>query len=315
MPVAMAPGSSSSWFEKGSRIVLKPAAFIWSSMSCQLRAHSPCGAKLAVSNPNQVTPVNRTSWPLASTIFAPAVCSGTFTAVPAGLFGGAGAPVAGAGYGVAEVQGAGDDALPDGALPDGALPDGALPDGALLCGAVHADVLPCGALPWGALPCGALLDGALPCGALPPELPDPLPSARTGAAAAIRQAWTRAPDRGRAISRPRPAAAVTRRLAGQLAARRATIPRNQLPPVSLSVPRRNRCAGRASASQSRPGSPTEARGRLCRSSPTKWGNSAVGKEACEAVTRAGIRPAGEDQTAPAGPIRTPAGTGRQLRST
>src|SRR5215472_3389312 len=300
MPVAMAPGSSSSWFEKGSRIVLKPAAFIWSSMSCQLRAHSPCGAKLAVSNPNQVTPVNRTSWPLASTIFAPAVCSGTFTAVPAGLFGGAGAPVAGAGYGVAEVQGAGDDALFDGALPDGALFDGALPDGAL---------------PDGALPDGALPDGALPCGALPPELPDPLPSARTGAAAAIRQAWTRAPDRGRAISRPRPAAAVTRRLAGQLAARRATIPRNQLPPVSLSVPRRNRCAGRASASQSRPGSPTEARGRLCRSSPTKWGNSAVGKEACEAVTRAGIRPAGEDQTAPAGPIRTPAGTGRQLRST
>src|SRR5262245_40831029 len=54
-------------------MVLNPAATIWSSMSCQLRAQSPWGEKVPVSKPNHVIPVNRTSWPLASTTLPPAV--------------------------------------------------------------------------------------------------------------------------------------------------------------------------------------------------------------------------------------------------
>src|SRR5215472_12489145 len=107
--------SSSSWFEKGSRIVLNPAALIWSSMSCQLRAHSPWGANALVSKPNQATPVNRTSRPLASTTLDPTVWRGTFTAVFA-LAGGGGATLVGAGNGVAVTQGPGCGALPWGAL-------------------------------------------------------------------------------------------------------------------------------------------------------------------------------------------------------
>src|SRR5215831_12000358 len=141
-------------------MVLNPAALIWSSMSCQLRAQSPCGANAFVSKPNQATPVNRTSRPFASTTFPPTVWRGTLMAVFAAAVGGGGAAAVGTGKGVAVLQGAGCCALPCGALPCGALPCGALPCGALPCGA-----LPCGALPCGALPCGALPCGALPCAA------------------------------------------------------------------------------------------------------------------------------------------------------
>ena len=61
---------------------MKPAAAIWSSMSSQLRAHSPCGAKVSVSNPNQFTPVRMTSSPSWLTIFAPSVVSGPLRARP-----------------------------------------------------------------------------------------------------------------------------------------------------------------------------------------------------------------------------------------
>src|ERR1700737_3403200 len=56
---------------KGRRIALNPVLAIWSSIACQLRAHSPCGAKTLVSRPNQFTPVRRTSWPAASTRIPP----------------------------------------------------------------------------------------------------------------------------------------------------------------------------------------------------------------------------------------------------
>jgi hypothetical protein len=39
------------------------------------RAHSPWGAKLGVSRPNQLRPVRRTGWSAASRICAPLVCS------------------------------------------------------------------------------------------------------------------------------------------------------------------------------------------------------------------------------------------------
>src|SRR6266481_1459223 len=45
-------------------------------MLCQLRVHSPCGAKVPVSNPNQLTPVRVTWWPLASNSLLPEACSG-----------------------------------------------------------------------------------------------------------------------------------------------------------------------------------------------------------------------------------------------
>src|SRR5262252_3031067 len=142
-------------------------------MSCQLRAQSPWGANALVSKPNQATPVNRTSRPLASTILAPAVRRGTLSAVFA--LGGGGTTLVGAGNGVAETQGAGCPgcgalpcgALPCGALPCGALPGGALPWGALACGALRCGAVAGGAVAGGALDCGALPCGALPCGALP----------------------------------------------------------------------------------------------------------------------------------------------------
>src|SRR5262249_61945964 len=102
-------------------IVLNPAALIWSSMSCQLRAHSPWGANALVSKPNQATPVNRTSRPLASTTLDPTVWRGTFTAVFA-LAGGGGATLVGAGDGVAGPPGPRRRGPPRGAGPPGAAP-------------------------------------------------------------------------------------------------------------------------------------------------------------------------------------------------
>src|SRR5260370_42397702 len=48
-------------------MVSNPACLIWSNISRQLRAHSPCGAKALVSNPNQFTPMRCNSQPDAST--------------------------------------------------------------------------------------------------------------------------------------------------------------------------------------------------------------------------------------------------------
>src|SRR3954451_3930639 len=45
-------------------------------MLCQFRLHSPWGANVPVSNPNQLTPVRVTSWPLASNSLLPEACSG-----------------------------------------------------------------------------------------------------------------------------------------------------------------------------------------------------------------------------------------------
>src|SRR5215467_951730 len=75
MPVGLLAGSN-SWFVYGRRIVLNPDAAIWSSISPRPRDHRPCGAKLLVSSPNQLTPVMRTSLPLASTIWPPLVRNG-----------------------------------------------------------------------------------------------------------------------------------------------------------------------------------------------------------------------------------------------
>src|SRR4030088_2288011 len=102
-------------------------------MSCQLRARSPCGAKLLVSKPNQATPVNCTSCPLPLTTFPPTVRRATALPAPPGA--GGGTALAGAGYGVA-----------------------------LLCGAPAWGALHCGALPSCAAPFPDA-DGALPCGA------------------------------------------------------------------------------------------------------------------------------------------------------
>src|SRR2546428_5129056 len=45
-------------------------------MLCQFRVHSPSGAQDSVSKPNQLTPVRRTSRPLASRSLEPAALSG-----------------------------------------------------------------------------------------------------------------------------------------------------------------------------------------------------------------------------------------------
>src|SRR5258706_10514872 len=73
--VGALPALKSS-FEYGRRMVLNPDDTIWSSMLCQLRFHSPWGANVPVSNPNQLTPVRVTSLPLASTNFFPTACRG-----------------------------------------------------------------------------------------------------------------------------------------------------------------------------------------------------------------------------------------------
>src|SRR3981081_4389568 len=56
---------------KGRRMALTPGLAVCAIIACQLRAHSPCGAKTLVSRPNQFTPVRRTSWPAASTRIPP----------------------------------------------------------------------------------------------------------------------------------------------------------------------------------------------------------------------------------------------------
>src|SRR3990172_6176828 len=54
-------------------MTLLPSETTTSSNSLELRDHSPCGAKLQVSSPNQFTPVSRTSWPAASRMRLPEV--------------------------------------------------------------------------------------------------------------------------------------------------------------------------------------------------------------------------------------------------
>src|SRR6185436_20677522 len=73
MLLGVLPGSRAC-VQNGRRSVLYPRLFIWSSMSRQLRAQSPCGQKAFVSIPNQLIPVILTGWPLASTIWLPLVC-------------------------------------------------------------------------------------------------------------------------------------------------------------------------------------------------------------------------------------------------
>src|SRR5258706_12101975 len=82
LPLLGALPALKSSFEYGRRMVLNPEATIWSSMLCQLRVHSPCGANVPVSNPNQLTPVRVTSWPLASNSLLPEACSGPDSAWP-----------------------------------------------------------------------------------------------------------------------------------------------------------------------------------------------------------------------------------------
>src|SRR5262245_12547054 len=60
-------------------------------MFSKLRAHSPCGANVLVSRPNQLTPVRRTSRPAPSTSLALVARSGPLAAGD-----GAGAGAAGA---------------------------------------------------------------------------------------------------------------------------------------------------------------------------------------------------------------------------
>src|SRR5215472_4639801 len=55
-------------------------------MLCQLRVHSPCGANVPVSNPNQLTPVRATLWPLASKSWLPEACSGPAIGLPPRFF-------------------------------------------------------------------------------------------------------------------------------------------------------------------------------------------------------------------------------------
>src|SRR2546423_9965724 len=75
MPFGRLAGSN-NWLLYGRRMVLKPRATTWSSMSVSDRVHSPWGAKLLVSRPNQLTPVMRTSCSLASNSFAPTAWNG-----------------------------------------------------------------------------------------------------------------------------------------------------------------------------------------------------------------------------------------------
>src|SRR5262245_30869784 len=56
-------------------------------MLCQLRFHSPCGANVPVSNPNQLTPVRAILWPLASKSWLPEACSGPTLGLSPTVFG------------------------------------------------------------------------------------------------------------------------------------------------------------------------------------------------------------------------------------
>src|SRR5678815_2577470 len=59
--------------EYGRRITVNPMLLTWLSRPFQFADQMPCGIRLLVSKPNQLTPVNRTTLPAESTIFDPEV--------------------------------------------------------------------------------------------------------------------------------------------------------------------------------------------------------------------------------------------------
>src|ERR1041384_268968 len=59
--------------EYGNRMTVSPMALTWLSKAFQFADQMPWGMRLLVSNPNQLTPVIRTTLPAASTIFEPEV--------------------------------------------------------------------------------------------------------------------------------------------------------------------------------------------------------------------------------------------------
>src|SRR4051812_12916435 len=59
--------------EYGRRITVSPMVLTWLSRVFQFADQMPCGIRLLVSKPNQLTPVNRTVFPAESTIFDPEV--------------------------------------------------------------------------------------------------------------------------------------------------------------------------------------------------------------------------------------------------
>src|SRR5262245_2346591 len=59
--------------EYGRRITVNPMLLTRLSRVFQFADQMPCGMRLLVSKPNQLTPVNRTTLPDASTIFDPEV--------------------------------------------------------------------------------------------------------------------------------------------------------------------------------------------------------------------------------------------------
>src|SRR5215470_6512100 len=59
--------------EYGRRITVNPILLTWLSRAFQFADQMPCGMRLLVSKPNQLTPVNRTTLPAESTIFDPEV--------------------------------------------------------------------------------------------------------------------------------------------------------------------------------------------------------------------------------------------------
>src|SRR5438552_312780 len=59
--------------EYGRRITVNPMLLTLLSTAFQFADQMPCGIRLLVSKPNQLTPVNRTTLPAESTIFDPEV--------------------------------------------------------------------------------------------------------------------------------------------------------------------------------------------------------------------------------------------------
>src|SRR6185295_19314688 len=59
--------------EYGRRITVNPMLLTRLSRAFQFADQMPCGMRLLVSKPNQLTPVNRTVLPAESTIFDPEV--------------------------------------------------------------------------------------------------------------------------------------------------------------------------------------------------------------------------------------------------
>src|ERR1051325_145125 len=59
--------------EYGRRITVNPMLLTRLSRTFQFTDQMPCGMRLLVSKPNQLTPVNRTTLPAESTIFDPEV--------------------------------------------------------------------------------------------------------------------------------------------------------------------------------------------------------------------------------------------------